>query len=114
MNNTLYSYLNCKPEAFTYGTEALKKVIDRECIIHTQHVEDMETAEKKDLENGRYSNQTQCRMTLSLYMPLVLAGIETILNRLETKTAHKDKQNIETLSQLPWKNFAFGSCGGVS
>lgn len=91
---------------FPYDEELLQKVIDREQIIRLQHQDDVKHNAKSAIERKSYDTHLPCRILTAEAVPLVIEGIQAVLNKLTAGTATRDKQSIQLLSQQPWQNFA--------
>lgn len=113
------SLLLCAPEEFPYSQADLEKLIEREQTIRTQWQLDIADGWDSAVNKARtpraegeirphgskVSEQAASRYLAVEYLPYVIEGVIALLNKLEAKTARKDKQDIETLSRLPWLEF---------
>lgn len=112
------SLLLCAPEGFPYSQADLEKLIEREQTIRTQWQLDLNDewdsaiAKTKGAHDGghgghgsKVSEQKACRYLAIEYLPHAIEGVIALLNKLEARTATKDKQNIQLLSRLPWLEF---------
>ena len=123
MSNTENHYheslLLCAPEEFPYSQADLEKLIDREQTIRTQWQLDVADGWDSAVNKARtpripgeirphgskVSEQAASRYLAVEALPHAIEGVIALLNKLEAKTARKDKQDIETLSRLPWLEF---------
>ena len=113
--NDAHKLLLCAPEEFPYSETELQKLIEREQTIRTQWqldlADDWNSAMQKTKgthdggHGSKISEQKPCRYLAVEYLPHAIEGIIALLNKLEAKTATKDKQNIQLLSRLPWLEF---------
>ena len=113
----LTELLLCTPEEFPYSEADLKKLIEREQTIRTQWQLDLEDdwnnavektrAHHRDekLHGSKVSEQRASRYLAVKYLPTVIEGVMALLNKLEAKTATRDKKFIQALSELPWLEF---------
>lgn len=103
MNND--HLLLCDPSEFPYDNETLTKLLDREQTIRTQFKLDLQEAGNRAKEDGRYSQHKPCRYLASEVVPIIIAGVQAVVNKLEVNAATRDKQNIKLLASQPWKTF---------
>lgn len=97
--------LLCAPSEFPYSEKDLSRLIDREQTIRTQFKLDLSDAGERAKQDGRYSQHKPCRYLASEAVPLIINGVQAVVNKLETNAATRDKKNIQALSRQPWKNF---------
>lgn len=97
--------LLCTPSEFPYDNDTLLKLLDREQTIRTQFKLDLHDSGIKAKENGRYSQHKPCRYLASEVIPIIIDGVQAILNKLKVGAATRDKQRIQQLESQPWKTF---------
>ncbi|WP_455596802.1 DNA-directed RNA polymerase [Cloacibacillus porcorum] len=115
---SLTELLNCAPENFPYSESELRALIEREQTIRTQWQLDLEDdwnsamaktkgghSREGKIHGSNISEQQASRYLAVQYLPLAIEGVMALLNKLEAKTATRDKQYIELLASLPWLEF---------
>ena len=98
--------LLCDKSDFPYP-DKLDAVIDREMAIRAIWQESLRSEATSLAADGKYAQHKPCRYVAEEAIPKIIEGVMAELNKLSTKAATCDKQNIELLAALPWIRFSF-------
>lgn len=82
-------------------------ILDREMVIRNQHIADIDNSCRKAFETGTLSKQKPIRELMSRTMPIIIEGIQAVLNRVEAKAATVDKNWILRLKTEPWQEYCY-------
>lgn len=82
-------------------------LLEREMMIRNQHIADVEDNSRRSFEQGTWSKHAPVREMMSHVLPVIIEGVQALINKCAAKDARKEKPWIVRLSKENWKNYSY-------